>query len=476
MRFLYCSASLALYALLLAGCETPASPCDPVAIAGAPACQSLQCTGFLADCKNGAADGCETDTATDLNNCGGCGLRCPTPANGEASCVAGVCGVSTCGTRYKDCNASAADGCEIDSLRDVNNCGACGRVCQGSTNAAGVCILGQCKLACQAAYLDCNGDPADGCETNGASDLANCGNCGNACTAVGATTPACSAGSCITTMCSGTNRTCKAGPIDSCEINTATDVANCGSCGKQCAAVANGTPGCTASNCGIASCNPNYSDCDSAIANGCEVNTTTDRNNCSACGKVCPTPTNASAACVASTCGLGSCNPGFADCDKALANGCEINTNTDINNCGMCGKVCGATETCIAGTCVSSCRIVAGVRWCYDPNNCGQACNQVCANLGLPFTIDDATWLAAQDTDAECQAIHDAFGLGGPISVGSYTYACAENSGPHTSPGGLSGTFFCSNYSGCPANHRTNMDGLGVACGASSFRSVCPCQ
>lgn len=476
MRFMNCSAGLALFALLIAGCDTPASTCDPVAIASATACQSLQCTGFLADCKNGAADGCETDTAVDLNNCGGCGIRCPTPANGEAACVSGVCGVATCGTRYKDCNTLAADGCEIDTFRDVNNCGACGNMCPSGANAAGVCILGKCQLACQAAYLDCNGDPADGCEENGASDLNNCGNCGNVCAAVGATNPACAAGSCITTMCTGTNRTCKAGPIDSCEVDTATDVLNCGTCGKQCSAVANGTPGCAASNCGIATCNTNFSDCDKAVANGCEVNTSNNVNNCAMCGKVCPALANATSVCSASACGLGSCNPGFADCDKDPATGCEINTNRDNNNCGMCGKVCGAMEACIAGTCVPSCRIVAGIRWCYDPNNCGQACNTVCANLGLPFTIDDATWFAAQDTDAECQAIHDAFGLSGAISLGSYAYACAENAGPHTSPGGLVGTFYCSTFSGCPASHRTNADGLNIACGSSSFRSVCPCQ
>ena len=31
-------------------------------------------------------------------------------------------------------------------------------------------------------------------------------------------------------------------------------------------------------------------------------------------------------------------------------------------------------------------------------------------------------------------------------------------------------------YSGCPANHRTQMDQLGFACGAGSRRSICPCE
>ena len=347
--------ALSLFVFLFSSCEAPAGSCDPSAPLGSAAtCQSLTCTGALADCVNGAADGCETDTAADVNNCGGCGIKCPTPANGEAACNAGVCGAAACGGRYKDCNASATDGCEIDSSRDVNNCGECGNVCKDGPSGVGVCVLGKCRLACQGAYLDCNGDPADGCETNGASDLANCGNCGNTCTAVGATNAACAAGSCISTMCTGTNRTCKAGPIDSCEVDTATSVGNCGACGKQCAAIANGTVACAASNCAVGSCNANFNDCDKALANGCEINVSTDLNHCGGCGKPCAKLANATGACAAGTCGLGTCSANFADCDKVMATGCEINTATDAKNCGMCGNVCAAGFVCSAAKCVQN--------------------------------------------------------------------------------------------------------------------------
>jgi hypothetical protein len=33
-----------------------------------------------------------------------------------------------------------------------------------------------------------------------------------------------------------------------------------------------------------------------------------------------------------------ACNVGFADCDGNPANGCEVNTRTDVNNCGGCGN------------------------------------------------------------------------------------------------------------------------------------------
>jgi Dictyostelium (slime mold) repeat len=57
--------------------------CDP-ATGGMGACNA----GF-ADCVNGSADGCETNTAVDVNNCGGCGVSCL--AAGFHVCVGGVC-------------------------------------------------------------------------------------------------------------------------------------------------------------------------------------------------------------------------------------------------------------------------------------------------------------------------------------------------------------------------------------------------
>jgi hypothetical protein len=123
------------------------------------------------------------------------------------------------------------------------------------------------------------------------------------------------------------------------------------------------------------------------------------------------------------------------------------------------------------------CRLVAGLRWCYNPNACGEACNTVCAALGLPLTISDAAWFAAQDTAAECQAINDAFGIGGAVSLAGYTYACSEDSyGTHAAPGPMLGPLLCSTDARCPANHRTNMDQIGIACGVNSRRSLCPCQ
>ncbi|MFO0623874.1 MAG: hypothetical protein U0745_20980 [Polyangia bacterium] len=375
MRFIRYYAALLLGVLCLASCQDSMSICSTdlsgstsVMIDGS-GCQSLQCVGAQLDCNQNATDGCETNVLGDVNNCGSCGYKCATPAVGEATCENGVCGVTTCSARYKDCNGNTADSCETDTNRDANNCGGCGNVCGGGANAVGVCVQGKCQLSCQGLYLDCDGDAANGCEVNGASDLANCGNCGNACTKVGATTPACSAGSCTSTVCTGAYRTCKAGPVNGCETDTATNAGNCGTCGKVCGAVANGVAGCAASNCGIASCNANFDNCDGVLANGCEINTSTNIAHCGGCGKACPAYANAVAQCKTSACSMGACNAGYLDCNMNSTDGCEKNGNNDNNNCGQCGKVCASPQFCSGGNCITDpCINYGGTRLIVNPN------------------------------------------------------------------------------------------------------------
>ncbi len=48
------------------------------------------------------------------------------------------------------------------------------------------------------------------------------------------------------------------------------------------------------------------------------------------------------------------CSLGTADCDGDSANGCEVNTNTDSNNCGSCGNKCPPGTHCVNGSCVSN--------------------------------------------------------------------------------------------------------------------------
>jgi hypothetical protein len=89
--------------------------------------------------------------------------------------------------------------------------------------------------------------------------------------------------------------------------------------------------------------------------------------------------------------------------------------------------------------------------------------------------VDPNTWFAAQDTAPECQALSNAFGLGG-ISLDYFAHACLEDAfGDHIN-NQLVGPLYCSTYAGCPNEHLNNMDQLGTACSQGSRRSICPCQ
>jgi hypothetical protein len=60
----------------------------------------------------------------------------------------------------------------------------------------------------------------------------------------------------------------------------------------------------------------------------------------------------ASVACESGMCTVASCADGFADCDEADANGCEVDTSSDEESCGSCGERCGTLEICRDGSCV----------------------------------------------------------------------------------------------------------------------------
>lgn len=81
------------------------------------------------------------------------------------------------------------------------------------------------------------------------------------------------------------------------------------------------------------------------------VDLTTDPGNCGACDNEC-VAANAVAGCSGGSCTIASCNPGFENCDSNPVNGCEVNTSTNPNNCGGCGIVCGVGKSCFNGLCL----------------------------------------------------------------------------------------------------------------------------
>ena len=311
----------------------PALACALLALAGCGGGSSPTTT-----CSEGTAcQGTCVDTATDVHNCGSCGNAC---ASGQL-CSSGQCTTSCPGSETA-CPASNPTYCAALAT-DPKNCGACGKVCSLANATAG-CSGGGCTVAsCAAGFADCNGDPADGCEVNTANDPNNCGACGHAC----GSGKVCSGGQCAASCASGETGCPTSNPTYCATLSS--DPANCGACGNVCN-LPHATAGCASSSCTVASCAAGYANCDGNAANGCETNTASDPNNCGACGNVCNLP-HATATCASSSCTVASCAAGYANCNGSSADGCETNTSSDPANCGACGKACQTGQTCSSGTC-----------------------------------------------------------------------------------------------------------------------------
>jgi len=101
-------------------------------------------------------------------------------------------------------------------------------------------------------------------------------------------------------------------------------------------------------------CDGADNDCDGGVDES--FDTTSDVNNCGACGSTCSTNNVAIASCTAGTC-TSTCDPGFLNCSTpsfpSSDDGCEtVESNTA---CGSACVDCSATgETCESGTCTSS--------------------------------------------------------------------------------------------------------------------------
>jgi hypothetical protein len=314
------------------------------------ACQIDTCIDPYIRCDTNDANGCEVNASTDKANCGGCGIVC-TDLHGTPKCVNSAC-VITCDAGFGDCDKDPLTGCEA-SVSDVDNCGKCGKKCP-SNGGTPYCKDGTCGLTvCDAGKGDCDGDQV--CEANLDSDNQNCGRCGHVCSAANGTAE-CQSGVCVVTSCNDGWKNCDAsaedlGVTNGCETNVASDMANCGDCGVRCDMVANGTGTCQSGSCALV-CDAGFKDCDGKPQNGCEADTTSDPQHCGGCNNPCDIP-NARAACQNSACVIDQCLTNFADC--TAADGCETDTSSSIQHCGSCTGTCskaGATAaTCTGGKC-----------------------------------------------------------------------------------------------------------------------------
>ncbi len=150
----------------------------------------------------GGSAGCPAGQQTCFGTCVsmldpvyGCGdpscAPCASP-HATTACQGRQCVVSACEPGYANCNAKAADGCEVD-LSQAKTCGSCNAACGAS---AQLCApLGpsfQCTSACApGAPLQCGAECVDP-----QTSVNHCGGCSTKCAAVANATTMCNAGAC----------------------------------------------------------------------------------------------------------------------------------------------------------------------------------------------------------------------------------------------------------------------------------------
>ncbi len=352
------------------------------------------------DCDDANAmrspDAAETCNARD-DDCDGASDEAPASApcmfaNAVGACIGGACGIARCSAGFADCDGVATNGCERP-LGTIDDCAACGDACRGAS-ATMACTAGRCVIsACMPGASDCNLDPRDGCEVRTADDDRNCGTCGRRCSAPNART-SCVGGMCAVDACDPLWGNCNADPADGCERRLDT-MSDCGGCGATCSGAGRM---CDAGVCRLAGCTGSLADCNGNTMDGCEVDTSIDPLNCGGCRIGCFAP-GAVPACVGGRCEIASCMPGFADCNVSFADGCEVSLN-DPNHCGMCGRRCSfanATARCAAGgVCqLDTCQVgwsdcdMSPATGCErntssDPMNCGSCGNRCMAPGAIP--------------------------------------------------------------------------------------------
>ncbi len=320
------------------------------------------------------------------------------------------CPTDKCPEGFTTCPTSRFQ-CDVNLKADRQNCGACGSECPArviSTGETFECVEGRCVLNCDPQKgLDCDGIADNGCETS-ALDDANCGACGNVCTDPArpcVNDPQTGVPNC---GCPGTLIACRRTIFGTTSVQCVApedDDNNCGACDNKCPANPDGGPlppnsyyGCLDRKCGNFKCSPGFGDCDGDALNGCEtflstteycgkcggcdvgqecrrnvkgllecmcppgltycfgecVDLATDSRHCGTCGVVCFKQFSVSSIgiCTNGVCSR-QCTTGRADCNGNADDDCEVNTNSDPNNCGGCGIVCDAMpgQACVGGTC-----------------------------------------------------------------------------------------------------------------------------
>ena len=280
-------------------------------------------------------EGCEPDCTGKVCGDDGCGGICGT-CSGDTTCNAS--GRCVCSGGLTNCSSSC-----VNTNTDPSNCGGCGVTC----GADEVCDAGSCECVSDCTGRECGDDGCGG----------SCGTCTGGMTCDGSFQCTCPTG---LDDCGGT---C---------TDLSSDRSHCGDCATACTVgegcddgecITDCTPDCTGRECGDDGCGSSCGECEVGLV--CDVE--------GHCG----------------------CGDDALDCGDGVC----VDPQTDPDNCGGCGTVCGDDESCVDGSC--SCLPSCGDRECGD-DGCGGTCG-TCGDDRLCGSGGQCLCLGALDEcDDEC--------------------------------------------------------------------------
>jgi hypothetical protein len=141
-------------------------------------------------CDGACVSTSDTETGCGRASCQPCALNHANPVCSPA----GECIVGTCLGRYDNCDGESRNGCEVDTSSDIEHCGGCRAPACTVANALPDCASGTCAiLRCVAGFANCDSNAETGCEVNAANDPAHCGACETSCLP----SERCSSGRCV---------------------------------------------------------------------------------------------------------------------------------------------------------------------------------------------------------------------------------------------------------------------------------------
>jgi hypothetical protein len=376
------------------GCGEPCVIENAITSCESGSCELVECEPGFAQCDD---DSCQS-LANDADNCGECGRECE---GDTPNCYGGECTSATCPANTADCD----DDGDCEAIDTTSACGLCDVSCGPFDHAGAACTAGRCTIStCDPGFDDCDDAVHNGCEVD-IRTLDTCGSCTTSCVIPGAQ-ESCATGTCTLVECDANRDDCNDDQADGCEVNIALPD-NCGACGLDCRNLDNVlSGGCAEMDCSII-CEAGFADCDGNPATGCEEDLGAI-DTCRSCNVDCTAlPNVASATCGTSGCDDLACDVGWKDCDGLTSNGCERNIRT-LTDCGDCNTPCApdhAVGTCSAGTCqvddcdpgFDDCNDSAGdgcEASLSDPDTCGSCGNEcsegwACNNGACQCTSDE---------------------------------------------------------------------------------------